>query len=127
MNQEQKFFVCRHCGNLMELIINSGVPVVCCGEKMKELVANTVDADYEKHVPVFEIQGNKISVKIGSTEHPMTQEHHIKLIYLETQNGGQRKSIKINEPHKAEFVFVDDKPLAVYTYCNKHGLWKTEI
>lgn len=124
---ETKFFVCKHCGNLIGMIENSGVPVVCCGEKMTELVANTVDASVEKHTPVVTVNGDKIEVVVGSVEHPMLEEHFIKWIYVETKKGGQRKSLKPGEAPKAAFVVTDDEPVAVYAYCNLHGLWKTVI
>lgn len=127
MCQNQKFFVCDHCGNLVGLIHNKGVPVVCCGEKMKELVPNTAEASSEKHLPVVEVSGNDVTVSVGSTFHPMEESHHISFIYLETQHGGQRKCLKILQVPKLNFTLVDDKPIAVYAYCNKHGLWKTEI
>ena len=124
---ETKFFVCKHCGNLIGMIENSGVPIVCCGEKMTELVANTVDASLEKHTPVVNVNGDKIEVVVGSVEHPMLEEHFIKWIYLETKKGGQRKALKPGESPKATFVVTDDEPVAVYAYCNLHGLWKTAI
>lgn len=124
---ETKFFVCKHCGNLIGMIENSGVPIVCCGEKMTELVANTVDASLEKHTPVVSVNGDKVEVVVGSVEHPMLEEHFIKWIYLETKKGGQRKALKPGEAPKAAFVVTDDEPVAVYAYCNLHGLWKTVI
>ncbi|HCT64129.1 MAG TPA: desulfoferrodoxin [Lachnospiraceae bacterium] len=124
---ETKFFVCKHCGNLIGMIENSGVPIVCCGEKMTELVANTVDASLEKHTPVVNVNGDKVEVTVGSVEHPMLDEHFIKWIYLETKKGGQRKSLKPGEAPKATFAVADDEPVAVYAYCNLHGLWKTVI
>ena len=124
---ETKFFVCKHCGNLIGMIENSGVPIVCCGEKMTELVANTVDASLEKHTPVVNVNGDKIEVVVGSVEHPMLEEHFIKWIYLETKKGGQRKALKPGEAPKATFVVTDDEPVAAYAYCNLHGLWKTVI
>ena len=124
---ETKFFVCKHCGNLIGMIENSGVPIVCCGEKMTELVANTVDASLEKHTPVVNVNGDKVEVVVGSVEHPMLEEHFIKWIYLETKKGGQRKALKPGEAPKATFAVTDDEPVAVYAYCNLHGLWKTVI
>jgi len=124
---EQKFFRCKHCGNLLGLIDNKGVPLVCCGEKMEELIPNTVDAAVEKHLPVVTVDGNIISVEVGSVPHPMTEEHHIEFIYVQTKNGGQRKCLKIDSPAKASFAFVDDEPIEVFEYCNLHGLWKVNI
>jgi superoxide reductase len=127
MSSKQKFFICKHCGNLIGLIENKGVPMVCCGEKMTELIPNTVEASVEKHLPVVAVLGNKIEVAIGSIPHPMEEAHHIDFVYVETEFGGQRKSFKVGQTPKAIFSFEDDKPIAVYAYCNLHGLWKTEI
>ncbi len=117
-----KFYICEHCGNIVGKIKDSKVPVMCCGEKMKELVANTVEASREKHIPVVEVVGDLIKVEVGSVIHPMTPEHYIDWIYLETEKGGQRKKC-LNIP-TATFKVVDDKAVAVYAYCNLHGLWK---
>ena len=121
-----KFYRCNHCGNVIEKHVDSKVPVVCCGEKMQELVANTVDASTEKHVPVVtKVDDCTIKVQVGSVEHPMLPEHHISFIYVETENGG----MKINLKDKPEDTLCtcSDKPVAVYEYCNLHGLWKTEL
>ena len=132
----QKFFICKHCGNLIGLINNKGVPMVCCGEKMAELVPNTVEASMEKHLPVVSgemgtcscgCECNCISVKVGSIPHPMENEHNIAFVYVETERGGQRKCLKAGEEPKVAFCITNDKPVAVYAYCNLHGLWKTEI
>ena len=123
----QRFFKCQHCGNFVGLLTDKGAPLVCCGEPMAELVPNTVEASAEKHIPEVAISGNSISVQVGSVLHPMEEKHHISFIYVETEKGGQRKCLEIGTEPKAEFCFVDDKPVAVYAYCNLHGLWKTEI
>ena len=82
-----KFFKCNHCGNIVVKVVDHKVPVVCCGEKMTELEANTVDASAEKHVPVVtRIDDCRIKVEIGSVAHPMTPEHHIAFIYVETEH-----------------------------------------
>jgi len=122
-----KFYICRHCGNIVSSIKNSGVPMVCCGEKMEELTANTVEASQEKHLPVVSILGDKVKVEVGSAAHPMLEEHSIQWIYLETTKGGQRKDLQPGEAPEAEFTLTNEKPVAVYEYCNLHGLWKTEI
>lgn len=123
-----KFFLCEHCGNLVGMVFESGAPLVCCGHEMKELVANTVEASAEKHLPVAEQNGNTINVKVGSVAHPMLAEHHIAWIYLETVNGAQRKILKVGSAPEASFALTDDdKAIAVYEYCNLHGLWKTEL
>ena len=127
MSGKQKFFICERCGNIIGLIKDSGVPMICCGEKMSELVANTVEASAEKHLPDVNISGDSMKVQVGSVLHPMEEGHHIAFVYVETEKGGQRKSLKIGEDPKTSFAFSDDKPVAVYEYCNLHGLWKTEI
>lgn len=123
----QKFFICKHCGNMVGLIDNHGAPLSCCGDVMTELVANTVEASAEKHLPVVKVEGDKVSVAVGSVLHPMEEAHHIVFIYLETEKGGQRKALKAGQEPTAEFALVDDKLIAVYEYCNLHGLWKTEV
>ena len=125
---ERKFFICKHCGNLVGLINDGKAPMTCCGEHMAELVANTTDAAQEKHVPIATVSGNLVHVKVGSVAHPMLAEHYIEWIYLETTHGGQRKALKPGDAPEAGFALVDgDKPVAVYAYCNLHGLWKSEI
>ena len=123
----QKFFICEHCGNMLGLIDDKGIPVVCCGQPMKELVPNTVEASFEKHLPAVAISGDSITVQIGSAPHPMEEAHHISFVYVETLRGGQRKSLSVGEEPALTFTFTDDKPIAAYSYCNLHGLWKTEI
>ena len=121
-----KFYKCAHCGNVIVKMVDSGVPVVCCGEPMRELEANTVDASEEKHVPfVTKVNDCTMKVEVGSVHHPMTSEHHIAFIYVETETGGIRVDLK-NEPW-AEICTCKAKPLAVYEYCNQHGLWKREL
>ena len=121
-----KFFKCRHCGNVIEKVVDKGVPVVCCGERMEELIPNTVEASGEKHVPVVTLVEDKtIKVEVGSIAHTMLPEHHIAFVYVETERGG----IRVNLTDKPEAVIYlgDEKPVAVYEYCNLHGLWKTEL
>lgn len=127
MKTEPKFFRCSKCGNLVGLIFNGGGTMTCCGQEMEELLANTVDASAEKHVPVFEQTGSTVMVKIGSVEHPMLEEHHIEWIYLNTTKGGQRKNLVVGKAPVAEFKLADGEELiSVYEYCNLHGLWKAE-
>ncbi len=124
---ETKFYICRHCGNIVGLIHNSGVPVFCCGEKMQPLEANTVEASAEKHLPVVTADGNTVKVAVGAVAHPMTDEHSIQWIYLQTTHGGQRKCLQPGDAPELSFALSGDKPVAAYAYCNLHGLWKTEI
>ena len=128
MNNSKKFFICSVCGNIIEMVESKGPKVVCCGKQMEELVANTTEASVEKHIPVVDVNDNKVKVQVGSTLHPMTQEHHISWIYLLTTQGGQRKYLEINGEPTIEFALTeDDKLLEVYAYCNLHGLWKVEL
>ena len=125
--RNNKFFICKHCGNIIGMIYASGVPVICCGEPMTLLEANTVDASHEKHVPVVSVDKDRVTVTVGSVPHPMTEEHHIAWIYLETEQGGQRKNLQVGQEPKAVFALADDKPIAAYAYCNLHGLWMKEL
>lgn len=122
-----KFYICKHCGNIITKIEDSSVPVVCCGEKMSEIVSNTVEASVEKHLPVVSVEGNVVNVAVGSVAHPMAEEHHIGWVYLETCCGGQLKYLAVGGEPVVSFAVNDEKPLAVYAYCNLHGLWKTEL
>ena len=122
------FYVCKKCGNLAGMVYDSGVRMVCCGEKMTEIKPNTVDAAKEKHLPVVSVSGTTVSVKVGSVEHPMTADHYIQWIFLQTEKGSQRKCL--NPGGKPETTFAitnDDKVIAAYAYCNLHGLWKTAV
>ncbi|MEG2044767.1 MAG: desulfoferrodoxin family protein [Clostridia bacterium] len=124
----QKFFRCKHCGNFVGLINNAGVPMICCGEPMEEIIPNVNEtAAKEKHLPVVTVDKNLVSVKVGEVIHPSTEEHHIEFIYLETKKGGLRKEIAIGEEPVVTFSVIDDTPLEVFAYCNLHGLWKTTI
>ncbi|WP_122638761.1 desulfoferrodoxin family protein [Romboutsia sp. Marseille-P6047] len=128
MNNSKKFLICSVCGNMVGMIEDKGPKLVCCGKKMNELVENTTEASVEKHTPVVNIDNNKVNVQVGSTLHPMTQEHHISWIYLLTTQGGQRKSLEVDSDPIVEFVLTEnDKLLEVYAYCNLHGLWKLEL
>ncbi len=119
------FYRCAHCGNIIEKVVDKGVKVVCCGEPMGELVANTTDAATEKHVPVVEKAGDKITVTVGSVEHPMTEEHYIQFIVAVTDKGMQRVDLTPADKPQATFCGSDIKE--VYEYCNLHGLWKADV
>ena len=101
-----KFYICEHCGNLVTTIHNAGVPLVCCGEKMKELLPNTVEASGEKHLPVAELSGSTLTVTVGA----------VQLRYLAP-----------DQAPRAVFELGSEKPVAVYAYCNLHGLWMTKL
>ena len=120
-----KFYRCEHCGNIISFVHSAGVPVMCCGQKMTELVPGTTDGAAEKHVPVVEVQGSTVQVKVGSVEHPMLPEHFIQFIAIETKHGSQIKYLQPGEKPQASFVLADgDQLVAAYEYCNLHGLWK---
>ena len=124
---ENKFYICEHCGNIIGMIHNSGVPMMCCGQKMTKLEAGVVEASHEKHIPVVTVEGNTVRVNVGSVTHPMSEEHHIAWIYLQTNRGGQRKCLDVTGEPEVTFALADETPVAVYAYCNLHGLWKAEI
>ncbi len=129
---DAKFYFCKHCGNLIGMVHNSGVVPVCCGEPMTALNANTVDASREKHVPVVEMDERELAVRmtvrVGSVDHPMTEAHLIEWIFVETEHGGMRRALKAGDKPEAIFVInKSDKAVAVYAYCNLHGLWKVVL
>ncbi len=122
---EQRFFICEHCGNIVAMVKDSGVPVMCCGQKMTELKPNTTDAAGEKHVPVWEVRGNTVTVTVGAVEHPMVDAHYIEWVSLQTRQGNQRKALKPGQAPKVVFAICEgDEVVAAYAYCNLHGLWK---
>ena len=107
-----KFYICNHCGNLVTTIHNAGVPLVCCGEK---------------HLPVAELSGSRLTVTVGAVEHPMADVHYIQWIFVETENGGQIRYLNPGQAPNAVFELGSEKPVAVYAYCNLHGLWMTKL
>ena len=122
---EQKFFICETCGNIIAMVKPSGVPVMCCGRKMTEIVPNTTDAAQEKHVPVWSKEGNLVKVQVGSVAHPMIPAHYIEWVSLQTKAGNQRKALAPEQAPEVTFALTDgDEVEAVYAYCNLHGLWK---
>ena len=124
---KNKFYICEKCGNIVEMVNASGVTPHCCGQKMSVLEAGVVEASREKHIPEVEVLDGRVNVVVGSVLHPMAEEHSILWIYLETDKGGQRKDLKPGEAPSVSFLLADEKPVAVYAYCNLHGLWKKEI
>ena len=122
-----KFYICPHCGNLVEMVNDAGVNPVCCGQKMKELVPNTVEASGEKHIPAVTVGEGIVEVNVGSVDHPMVDVHWIEWVQLITDKGSCRKWLNPGEAPNVKFLLDDEKPLAVYAYCNLHGLWKTDL
>ena len=128
MARELKFFKSKKCGNVVEVVVDSGGTLVCCGDEMKELKANSSDGAGEKHVPVIEVSGNKVTVNVGSVAHPMTEEHHIGFVVLLTEKTVQRVDLDhVGQPVANFVVAEDDKVLAAYEYCNLHGLWVARV
>lgn len=125
---ELKFFICRQCKNLVDMVYHSGAPLICCGEEMKQLDSKLMDGAKEKHVPVAVVKDNVVEVVVSSEIHPMTAAHHIAWVYLETDQGVYRKYLEVDAEPKVKYALLEgEKPLAVYAYCNLHGLWKTNI
>ncbi len=123
-----KFFKCEHCGNIAIKVVDAGVPMMCCGEKMVELTAGAVDAALEKHVPAVAVEGANVHVVVGEVEHPMTEEHLIQFVVLVTDKGYQVAQLTAEDEPKANFVLAEGaKALKVYEYCNLHGLWVKEL
>ena len=122
---EMKFYRCSHCGQIIAIVKKTGVPVICCGEPMKEIVPGTVDASLEKHVPVFEVKGGKVFVTVGAGPQPMLPEHYIEWVSIQTKLGNQRKELKPGDEPKVCFAVCEgDEVEAVYAFCNLHSLWK---
>ncbi len=125
---KRKFLLCRRCGNLIEMINDSGVTPICCGTDMDVLTANTTEAATEKHIPVVEINGNIAKVTVGEVLHPMEEEHYIEWIYLETNKGIKRVNLKPGDEPVVSFALAEDETVSsAYAYCNLHGLWLKEL
>ena len=122
-----KFYICPHCRNIAEMIYDTDIALYCCGDKMNEMIPNTVEASQEKHLPDVKVSGNIVEVNVGSVDHPMEQVHWIEWVQLVTDRGSQRKFLKPGGAPAVRFLLDDEKPLAVYAYGNLHGLWKTEL
>lgn len=122
---EMKFYRCETCGQIVAIVKKKPCPVMCCGKPMKEMEPGEVDASLEKHVPVYEVNGDTVVVKVGSVAHPMLPEHYIEWVSLQTKLGNQRKALEPGQAPEVCFKLCDcDEVEAVYAYCNLHGLWK---
>ncbi|SMC77459.1 desulfoferrodoxin family protein [Papillibacter cinnamivorans] len=121
---ELKLYRCAHCGNIAFKVVDKGVPMVCCGEKMGELVANTTDGALEKHVPVMETKDGVTTIKVGSVTHPMLPEHYIQFI---AAAGDDTLSFKFLKPGEApEYALHAEGGVKAYEYCNLHGYWTSK-
>ena len=122
---EMKFYRCKVCGQIIAIVKQTKVPLMCCGKMMEEIIPGEVDASAEKHVPVWEVKDGVVEVKVGSIEHPMIEEHYIEWIALQTKKGNQRVKLSPNDAPVAHFAILPgDEVLAVYAYCNLHSLFK---
>ncbi len=124
MRQTYVVYVCKLCGNVVEILADGGGTLVCCGEQMQRQTENTVDAAKEKHVPVVTINGSTATVKVGSVAHPMEAAHYIMWIDLRQGDKSQRVMLKPGQPAEATFTIEEGVPVVVREYCNQHGLWK---
>lgn len=123
---KQQFYECGHCGNIIAFVRDSGFPITCCGDEMREVIPGVIDASPEKHIPVYAVKDGIVTVEIGSILHPMTEEHHIEWISLQTKYGNQRKELCPSGEPCVSFAICDgDVVEAVFAYCNLHGLWET--
>lgn len=128
MKDHHRFYVCKKDGTLLGVIHDGGGELLCCGQPMQELIANTTEGAQEKHLPVVKREGDTVLVEVGSVPHPMSEEHSIQWVYLLTAKGGQRKSLPFDSRPVVQFRLTDDdEPVSVYAYCNLHGLWKTDV
>ena len=120
-----RFFKCLICGKIIAVVNERAIPTFCCGKEMVELVPNTEDGAYEKHIPVIEVNGNIVRVTVGEIEHPMVEAHYIEWIMLQTNKGNQRKVLKPGDKPVAEFALLPgEEVVAALEYCNLHGLYK---
>ncbi|MCL1797568.1 MAG: desulfoferrodoxin [Eggerthellaceae bacterium] len=121
-----KFYRCPNCGNVAIKPFDKGPAMICCGERMADMSANSTDAATEKHVPVVAVDGAAVKVEVGSVAHPMTPEHRIAFICLVTEKGYQVVELSADDEPKAEFALAaGDAAVKVYEYCDLHGLWVT--
>lgn len=120
-----KFYKCPICGNVITIIDGNQNTLRCCNHTMEELITNTMDAAVEKHVPIYEIHGKELFVRVGEVEHPSTEEHYIS--FLAQVVGEKVFIVKLAPGMKPEATFPYVKNANIYAYCNLHGLWLKEV
>ena len=125
--RKTKFYICPHCRNTVDMVYDTDIRLHCCGVEMDELIPNTVEASGEKHLPAVTLGQGFVEVNVGTVDHPMEQVHWIEWVQLVTDQGIQRKYLNPGDAPKVKFLLGDEKAVAVYAYCNLHGLWKTEL
>lgn len=125
---ELKFYYCKHCGKIIAIVKETTVPTICCGDEMSELIPGSSDGPIEKHVPVIRVNGSLVTVTVGEKMHPMTDDHYIEWILLETTRGLQKKFLKPGDIPKADFIMITgERVKAAYEYCNIHNLFRSQI
>ncbi len=120
------FYRCRHCGNVVAVLVDGGATPSCCGEPMERLVAGTTDGAHEKHVPALSREAGVVRVRVGEVDHPMVEAHHIQFIAVASEGNLQVRRLRPGEPPEASFAVPDGVPIVAYEYCNLHGLWSAE-
>ena len=120
-----KFFKCNKCGHVMLSVNEKSESITCCGSEARLLKAGEVDAALEKHVPAYNLDGDKLEVVIGEVIHPMEADHYIEFIALQTEKGFRIEYLQPGDKPCADF-YSEEPVKAVYEFCNLHGLWKTE-
>lgn len=127
LENKVKYYFCPFCGNIVEVVFNSGNIPVCCGKAMQLLIPGISDGSAEKHIPCVEIKHGKVLVTVGSEPHPMTSEHHINWISLQTNQGVYRRQVFPSKaPQTCFFLHENEHVVAVFAYCNLHKLWMYE-
>lgn len=125
MTQRDEVYKCEKCGNLIGVIHGAGGNLVCCGQNMVLLEANTTDASVEKHVPVITKDGSTVKVAVGEVPHPMEEKHYIEVVGVLTENKLYRAYLKPGEKPEVTFE-IDGKVKCARAYCNIHGMWKSD-
>ena len=123
MAQRLEVYKCEVCGNIIEVLHGEKGELVCCGQPMKLMVENTVDAAKEKHVPVVERIPGGIKVRVGEVAHPMEEKHYIQWIEIIADGKAYRQFLNPGEAPEATFK-VETEQITAREYCNLHGLWK---
>ena len=125
--KKKQFLYCQICGNIVEKVYDSGNVLTCCSKNMMELEAGVTDGKVEFHVPVCEMNGTHVTIKIGQEPHPMETDHYIEWIEVVTDKGVIRRFFRPGDKPKFEFELeADEKICTIYSYCNKHKLWKAK-
>ncbi len=128
--RKMRFYKCQTCGQMVMKIKNTGASLICCGKPMLEIEPMTSKDEMmnEKHIPEYAYLNNVLRVWVGEIPHPMTDEHYIEWILVETNKGYHMKKLKVDRSAEATFKLEEDeKPLAIYTYCNIHSLWELDL